>query len=353
MKLNNKKLWIVAVLLAFTGAAAAAWPESDSTLENQQFETARVVRGNLEETVLATGVIRPKVGAEINVGSRISGTVIDLPVNIGDKVEKGQLLALLDDTALQASVNQLRANIELVKPRIALAETTLNRQRQLAEGGWVKIVDLDIAERDLAVARAQLDVYMAQVRSAEITLDYTRINAPMGGTVANVTTREGETVAADFSAPTFVTIVDLDNLEVLAYVDETDIGRVYTDQIASFSVDTYPDQIFKAQVTSIQPKAELQNNVVNYIVRLAFEGDENFTLRPEMTAHVQLVLEQKQGILTIPRRALKRTNGRQFVLVNRKGVWSEQDVETGWRTDSSVEITTGVTQGDIVALNVR
>jgi macrolide-specific efflux system membrane fusion protein len=353
MKLKNKKLWTAAILLALTGAAASAWPDSGSTGGAQQFETARVTRGDLQETVLATGVIRPKVGAEINVGSRISGTVIDLVVDIGDRVQKGQLLAELDDTALLASVDQLKANIELVKPRIALAEATLNRQRQLVEGGWATAADIEISERDLAVAHAQLDVYLAQVRSAEITLGYTRINAPMGGTVANVTTREGETVAAGFSAPTFVTIVDLENLEVLAYVDETDIGRVYNGQIANFSVDTYPDKMFEAQVTSIQPKAELQNNVVNYIVRLAFTGDEDFTLRPEMTAHVQLVLQQKQNILTVPRRALKRENGRQFVLVNRDGVWDEQVVEIGWRTDSSIEITAGLSDDDIVALNVR
>lgn len=349
----KKKMLIVIGLVAIGGSIFFLWPKSVSTAEFQQFETARVKSGTLLETVLATGVIRPKVGAEINVGSRISGTVINLPVNIGDQIQKGQLLALLDDTALQANVNQLRTNVKLVKPRIDLAESTLKRTKQLVKNGWGRSIDLDIAERDLAVARAQLDVYLSQIKSAEITLGYTRITAPMSGTVANVTTREGETVAADFSAPTFVTIVDLESLEVLAYVDETDIGRILIGQKASFTVDTYPDQLFVAQVTSIQPKAELQNNVVNYIVRLSFTGKENFTLRPEMTTHVKLAIEKRDAALTIPRRALKRENGRQFILIHRDGTWKEQDVQTGWRTDTTVEIIKGIKQGDEVALNLR
>ena len=122
-----------------------------------------------------------------------------------------------------------------------------------------------LAENDLAVARAELQANRARLRSAEIELDYTRITAPIDGVVAEVSTREGETVAAAFAAPNFVTIIDLERLEVLAYVDETDIGRVVVGQLASFTVDTFPDTEFTARVTAIQPRAELQGSVVNYL----------------------------------------------------------------------------------------
>ena len=169
--------------------------------------------------------------------------------------------------------------------------------------------------------------------------------------VAEVATREGETVAADYSAPTFVTIIDLDRLEVLAYVDETDIGRVEVGQLASFTVDTYPDMEFKARVNAIQPRAELQGSVVNYIVRLDFEYAGDYILRPEMTAHVQLIVNERDDALTAPRNALIRRDGRQYVMVERNGEWVESDVKTGWRSESKVEILSGVRQGDVIELN--
>ena len=169
--------------------------------------------------------------------------------------------------------------------------------------------------------------------------------------VAEVATREGETVAADYSAPTFVTIIDLDRLEVLAYVDETDIGRVQVGQVASFTVDTYPDTEFVAMVTAIQPRAELQGSVVNYVVRLDFEPADKFILRPEMTTHVQLVVNEREGALTAPRNALIRRDGRQYVMLEQNGEWIETGVRTGWRSESKVEIVSGVSQGDVIALN--
>jgi macrolide-specific efflux system membrane fusion protein len=155
-----------------------------------------------------------------------------------------------------------------------------------------------------------------------------------------------------------VTIVDLDRLEVLAYVDETDIGRVFVGQEASFTVDTYPGVSFTGLVTAIQPSAELRDSVVNYVIRLEFENPskaspEEYTLRPEMTAHVRLVIAERGDAITAPRNALKRRDGRQFLLVQREGEWVEQDVRTGWRSDSQVEILSGVKAGDRIALNAK
>ena len=257
----------------------------------------------------------------------------------------------LYNTALEAAADQVRADVALAQPRVALAESILKRRQRLAGQGLASDEDLDIALSDLAVERALLEASKARLRSAEIILDYTRITAPIRGVVAEVTTREGETVAADFSAPTFVTIVDLDRLEVLAYVDETDIGRIEVGQAAMFTVDTYPDMEFKATVNAIQPRAELQSSVVNYIVRLDFEPANDYILRPEMTAHVQLVVAEREGALTAPRNALIRRDGRQFVIVERDGEWVETGVRTGWRSESTVEILAGVNQGDVIELN--
>ncbi len=358
---SSRKWWSLAGLVLMGTAGFYAWSGDSSTPQQAEYRSAVISTTRLQETVVATGVIRPVVGAEVNVGSRISGTVTSLPVVVGDRVEVGQLLARLDDTALHAAADQVRAEVSLSRPRVTLAEAVLERRMRLAEKGLASDEDLDIAHSDLAIAHAQLEESLARQRLAGINLSYAQITAPISGVVAAVSTRKGETVAAGFSAPTFVTIVDLDRLEVLAYVDETDIGRVFVGQPASFEVDTYPGVSFTGVVTAIQPRAEIRDNVVNYVIRLEFESpvaDLNdkiakYTLRPEMTAHVRLVIAERDNALTAPRNALKRRDGRQYLLVQRGGKWVEQDVRTGWRSDSRVEILSGVQAGDRIALNTK
>ncbi len=353
MKRGYKWLSLTGLMLMGT-AGFYAWSGDSNTPQQAEYRSGVIRKTSLQETVVATGVIRPVVGAEVNVGSRISGTVISLPVEVGDRVEVGQLLARLDDTALRAAADQVRAEVALSRPRVALAEAVLERRNRLAVNGLASDEDLDIARSDVAIAHAQLEESLARQRAASIILSYAQITAPISGVVAAVSTRKGETVAADFSAPTFVTIVDLDRLEVLAYVDETDIGRVFVGQPASFEVDTYPGVPFSGVVAAIQPRAEVRENVVNYVIRLEFESPlTEYTLRPEMTAHVRLVIAERDNALIAPRNALKRRDGRQYLLVQRGGEWVEQDVRTGWRSDSTVEILSGVQAGERIALNSK
>jgi RND family efflux transporter MFP subunit len=328
-----------------------AWSGREAVSNTDLRQTAVVSMDTLDETVLATGVIRPVTGAEVNVGSRISGTVVELRVQVGERVRVGQLLAQLESTALEAEADKVRAEVALSTPRVNLARSVLARRQRLAEKGLASTEDLDIARSNLAVEEAQLQANLANLRSAEIALDYTRITAPIDGIVAEVSTREGETVAAAFAAPNFVTIIDLDRLEVLAYVDETDIGRIFVGQKASFTVDTWDQQEFEADVTAIQPRAELQDGVVNYLVRLQFEPSDSYILRPEMTAHVRIVIDQRENALMAPRATIKHRTGRQFVLLQRDGQWVEQDVRTGWRSQSMVELLSGVREGDVLELN--
>ncbi len=350
----KKGKWTIgSALVVMSAVGLYAWLGNEAESNTDVRRTATVRMGPLNETVTATGVIRPVTGAEVNVGSRISGTVVSLPVAVGERVEVGQLLAELDAGALEAQADEARADVALSEPRIQLAESILVRRQRLAEKGLTSEEDLETAANDLAVARAQLQANKARLRSAEIALSYTQVTAPISGVVAEVSTREGETVAAAFAAPNFVTIIDLERLEVLAYVDETDIGRIFVGQQASFTVDTYPDVEFTAVITAIQPRAELQGSVVNYLVRLKFAPSAEFILRPEMTAHVRIVVAQRDDVLTAPRATIKRIVGRQYVMVQREGQWAEQDVQTGWRSESVVEFLSGVREGDVLELNAR
>ncbi len=342
---------VAGLLLLLSLVAGYFWFRNDVAATEPDPETVRVRLETLDRTVLATGVIRPRVGAEIDVGSSVSGIVRSIPVKVGDLVDRGDLLARIDSTEFEAQMAETRADLALAEAQRALMLSIYEKTVRLAADGVIAETELESAARDLQVAHAQVDREQARIRSATIRLNYTEIRAPIRGVIAEVTTREGETVAASFAAPTFVTIVDLDRLEVQAYVDEVDIGRIFVGQRANFLVDTYPDAEFTAEVTAINPKAELQNGVVDYVVLLTFIGQEPYILRPEMTAHVTLQVEQRADVLTLPRKAIRREGGRQFVSVIRNGTWVDQEIQPGWRTDRSVEIREGLSVGETVQLN--
>jgi macrolide-specific efflux system membrane fusion protein len=198
------------------------------------------------------------------------------------------------------------------------------------------------------VATANLNQARANVRSAQIQQDYTVIRAPVSGVVASVSTQVGETVAASFASPTFVTIIDLDRLEIWAYVDETDIGRVEVGQAATFTVDTYLDTEFTGTVTAIQPKAEIIDNVVNYVTLIEIDGREGRTLRPEMTTTVNILLEGREGVLTLPNGAVRRDSEGIYALVAGSDGPQRRAIRTGHRGSDFTEVLEGLQEGEEV-----
>ncbi len=349
----RKKLALGTLLVAAAGGSitwVARAVASRSPEATPGMEATRVARGDITSVVKATGVIRAVVGAEVRVGSTASGVVRKLRVRVGDRVEKGQLLAEIDTDELAARRDQAAAALASARAAARYAAAELDRKRALAAREVVSRSDLDLAERTFAVARASEDEARANLDLARTQLAHARIRAPISGVVASVATQQGETVAASFAAPTFVTIVDLDRLEVWAYVDETDIGRIRPGQEARFSVDTYPDREFEGRVADIHPKAEIRDNVVNYVAVVSFASPPDATLRPEMTASVRVVTERRAGVLTVPRRAVRREQGRSFVVVAEGERVERRWVTTGGRDESRWEIVDGLREGESVLI---
>lgn len=316
-----------------------------------ELRTAEARRDHLGETVLATGVVRPQVGAEVQVGSRVSGILEALHVTVGDRVRAGQLLAELDPTEFQALVEEADASLANAIAERDYAETEFRRARSLVEGDFIPRAEFERAERALAVARAQVRQARATLEARRIQRGYTRITAPISGVVASVSTQVGETVAASFAAPTFVTIVDLERLEVWAYVDETDIGRVAEGQTATFTVDTYPGVEFPGRVIAIRPSAEIQANVVNYVTVIEIEDRLARRLRPEMTTTVNIALPPREGVLTIPAEAVRRDAEGTHVLVLNAGVAERRSIETGVRSRGRIEVVRGLAEGEDVIVS--
>lgn len=311
-------------------------------------ETTQAVRRDIGSTVLATGIIKPMVGAEVRVGSRISGVVKKVRANIGDFVRTGQIIAELDDAELQAKLNQNLAALTKAKADLQLAQVTFHRDQTLLGKELTSQQQTDQSETALKVAEAQLKQAEANIDYARIQLSYTKIYSPISGVIASVSTQEGETVSANLSAPTFVNVIDLRQLEVQAFVDETDIGKVQVGQEASFTVDTYADTDFKGKITAIYPKAVIQDNVVDYIVTIAITDVQGKTLRPEMTANVSIHLETRKNVLVVPTGAIIRQGGERYVTVVQGGTKSQRRVKVGWKDNGYTEIINGLKEGELV-----
>ena len=348
-----RKIITGVVVLGLVAVGVAGWKRLDGAHARQASEDqeiVRVTRRDVGTVAKSTGVIKPMVGAEVNVGSSVSGVVMRLLVQIGDQVEKGQLLAELDSRALAARRDADSAAVQVAQANLDYAGVDVGRKRQLNEARIISRSELDLAEKAFAVAQQQRDQAQATLKDSTTQLGYTRIFAPMSGVVSAVSTQEGETVAASFAAPTFVTLLDLSKLEVWAYVDETDIGRVHVGQKAHFTVDTYGDHEFTGTVTSIHPKAEIRDNVVDYVVVVRFNAPRGFVLRPEMTTTVTVDLDRHARVLALPVRAIRREQGRTFVLCRDDGKTEQKWVSTGLRNDDYFEIVAGLREGEEVLI---
>jgi RND family efflux transporter MFP subunit len=360
---------VVVGLLAWLRAGDSEEEASDAN------EVVVVAPRTFSTTVVAIGAVKPRIGSEVRVGSRISGRVWKLRANIGDRVKQGQVIAELETAELDALIAQRRAELKLADAKLAAfatlspeeeararadvkrlqAEVTLTveelaRQQALLERKLVPRATADAARDRHAAAEADVERARAALESAEVDRSFTVLRSPIEGVVASVATQEGETVAAGLNAPTFVTIVDLERLQVNAYVDEVDIGKVATGLRAVFTVDAFPARDFTGRVAAIYPTATIQDNVVKYIVALDIDGQYVGLLRPEMTASVRIELDERT-VLTVPVRAIRQDAGRSVVHVIKGDRPEVRPVRVGWRDGPWAEITNGLAEGERILLD--
>lgn len=307
---------------------------------------------DLTQYVTATGVIKPQVGAEVKVGAQVSGIVKDLYVEIGSKVKQNQLLAVIDPGTYKAKTDETTALIENAASEKKYAEMDFQRYKLLYENNAVTKQQFEAASMKYELSCANYNQAKANFNYAELQLNYTKIFSPINGVVSSVSTQEGETVAANFTSPTFVTVINLEKLELWAYVDEADIGKVSKGQKVTFFVDTYPGKSFEGFVKTIHPDAEIQNNVVNYIVVVTIRNIEGYTLRPQMDATASLYTEYKKDVLTVPKKSVQfDESGQKYVNVLINGNVMKKNITTGISDEKNYEVLSGLIPGDKVITN--
>lgn len=268
-----------------------------------QYRTEAVSRGNISATVNATGTL--SAVTTVQVGSQVSGIIAKLYADFNSQVKQGQLLAELDPTPFLQQVEQRQADV--TKSRIDMANNQLNynRQKRLGAAGLVAQSEVDSAKAAYDASRAQLAQSMATLKQAQTNLNYTKIYSPIDGQVVARQYDVGQTVAASFSAPTLFTIAkDLTKMQVQADVDQSDIGQIKAGEPVQFTVDAYPEQQFRGQISQVRLNATVTQNVITYPVIIEVPNPEG-KLRPSMTANVTIQVDTVRDVLRVPNSALR------------------------------------------------
>lgn len=280
----------------------------------QSFEMTHVERGDIVETVTASGKIQPI--NTVSVGTQISGIVETVLADYNDEVKEGQLLAQLDTALLTENKNDAKARLDLATARKKIAELNFKRYEKLYKDKLIALASLEEAEIALAAADADVLTATADLNKAERNYGYAQIMSPVSGTVISKEVEQGQTVAASFSTPTLFTIAeDLSKMQIEANIAEADIGSIVKGMPATFTVDAYPNDTFEGVVNQVRLSPTEESNVVMYTVVIDVDNASR-KLLPGMTAFVSIVVHEAKNALRIPTSALQfKPNGilKQYV----------------------------------------
>lgn len=364
--MNKKKALVIAAVAAI--ATLAVWLLSGGKKEEKiTFDTAAVAPANIMNSITATGTIEPVTS--VTVGTQVSGIVSKLFVDYNSVVKKGQVIAELDKTNLMSQLNTAKTQLATAQSQLNYQTANYKRYKTLFEKGLVAADDFDNAKLSYTQAKEQVVSAKEEVQRAQTNLGYATITSPIDGVVLSKSVEEGQTVAASFSTPELFTIAqDLTNMQVVADVDEADIGDVKEGERVSFTVDAYPDDTFEGEVKQVRQEATTTNNVVTYEVVIS-APNADLKLKPGLTANVTIYTAERKGVLSVPSKALrfipqKETVGKMKIVdaANAKNkVWTIEGnsivahkVNIGMTDGTNTQIVGGIAEGTkvVTGLNV-
>lgn len=364
--MNKKKTLVIVAVAAI--AALAVWLLSGGKKEEKiTFDTAAVAPANIMNSITATGTIEPVTS--VTVGTQVSGIVSKLFVDYNSVVKKGQVIAELDKTNLMSQLNTAKTQLATAQSQLNYQTANYKRYKTLFEKGLVAADDFDNAKLSYTQAKEQVASAKEEVQRAQTNLGYATITSPIDGVVLSKSVEEGQTVAASFSTPELFTIAqDLTNMQVVADVDEADIGDVKEGERVTFTVDAYPDDTFEGEVKQVRQEATTTNNVVTYEVVIS-APNADLKLKPGLTANVTIYTAERKGVLSVPSKALRFTPQKETVgkmkivdVANAKNkVWTIEGnsivahkVNIGMTDGTNTQIVGGIAEGTkvVTGLNV-
>lgn len=353
MKIKKRYFIAILAVIGLSGIGIA-----HNLIKNRiTYETTPLERCTITQVVEASGTINPV--NTVSVGSVVSGLIESIYVDYNSQVKKGQLLAQIDPRNFQASVEQNTAQVQNAEANMAkiqavteMSRKTYVRYKNLYKKNFIAKSELDQAESDylsnkaqIASAAAQISQARANLATAKTNLGYTKIIAPVDGTIIARKIDIGQSVAASFQAPELFTIAqDLTKMQIEVSVSEADIGKVAVGQEVTYTLDGYQDSIFKGKVTQVRISPTTVSNVVTYTVIVEVDN-EDLKLIPGMTANVSIITHKSENVLCAPSIALKYNPNTDGTRYKNQGIWILSDkkqkrvnIETGASDDTNIEI---------------
>ena len=320
-----------------------------------QLETATVSAGAISETVTATGTLESVT--QVDVGTQVTGKITKLFADYNSVVKKGELIAEIDKTLLESEVEAANANLESARSTYEYRKTNYERDRKLHDKKLISDYDYETSRNEYDVARLAYQKSKADRVKATENLGYAEIYAPIDGIVISREVEIGQTVVANMTVANIFTIADLDNMQVIADVDEADIGQVKVGQRVTFTVDAYPDDVFNGKVTQVRLNPTEESNVITYEVVVSADNADH------------KLIPESQNALIVPASALKFSpkdiddeslpqkaqdapaDAKAVVWTVRGGKLYPVAVTTGTNNGVNVEIVSGLKKGDVVAID--
>ena len=361
-----RNIALAVVVLAAAGGGVYAYLSSQKAPFEVTYETAKVEKATIGNSVTATGTI--EAVTSVDVGTQVSGIIDKIYVDYNSTVKKGQVIAELDKTNLISELNSANSQLASAKSDLEYQQSNFNRQKTLYQKGLISANDFESARLSLEQAKSSVAQRQEAVNKAKTNLGYATITSPIDGVVLSKSVEEGQTVASSFSTPTLFTIVkDMTDMRVVADVDEADIGEVAVGQRVTYTVDAYPDDVFEGTVTQVRNEATTTNNVVTYEVVISAPNPD-LKLKPGLTANVTIYTLERTGIVSVPTKALRFTptaetigkqdkiedcNGTHKLWVRNGKTFKAYSVQTGITNGTRTEILSGVKEGTVVIVDMK
>lgn len=364
--MNKKKWMLIVACVVVLAAIVYALMGGKKEAPVMDYETARVEKATIGNSVTATGTIEPVT--KVEVGTQVSGIIDKIYVDYNSVVHKGQIIAELDKTNLMSELNSAKSNLAGAKSDLDYQRANYKRIKALYDKELVSGNEYDTALLSLRQAESTYAQRKEAVSKAQTNLRYAIITSPIDGIIISKAVEEGQTVAASYSTPTLFTIAqDLTDMRVIADVDEADIGEVEVGQRVSFTVDAYPGETFEGKVTQVRLEATTESNVVTYEVVIS-ASNKDLKLKPGLTANVTIFTLERNNIVSVPTKALRFTPTKEMLNPGEKiedcqgahKVWVREGktlkayaVKTGITNGTRTQIVSGIKEGAEVIVEMK
>lgn len=354
---KSKAIWslvgLVAVILVIS--YFTLWSSEKATAEQVEFKEFTVTRGTFHVEVSASGIVQPINRVEIK--SKASGEIEELPIEEGDFVKKGDLIVRLDQTNVKADLEQAKADLEIAKAELSQAQNNYDRKKQLFDKSMISDEEMDNTTLQLAQAKGGIVRAQTALDQAQERFDETIVRAPISGVILQKYVEEGQIIASGISnvsgGTTIADIADMSNVYIEAGIDEIDVGKILVGQAASVIAEAYPERTFQGHIIRIAPEARVEQNVTLFDVVIEVANSDGI-LKSGMNADVKITIVEKNDVLLAPTMALKQPpNGPSDVrmaMVKTADGYERRKVEVGLSDFNQTIVLSGLKEGDIIGV---